>query len=416
MQGLVDTFARRYPPIYDLATARLRLTLLVLAAIFAATAYTNYIQLVLGADGLFTRAGPMIGGDFVVFHTAGGLAGTPDAVGIYDLDRFAQVLEETYPGHGPYNFGWQYPPMMFLLAAPFGAMPFTAGFAAWVAAFAGLFALTMRALWRDAGALALVMASPCVFLAVITGQTGLLTASLVALAAAFADRRPILAGLAAGLLTVKPQLGLLIPLAFAFGGCWRAFFSAAVTAIALALISLLAYGPAPWFAFFDAIGAIGEAMGDGAFPIRKLATPYGAASLLGAPQSAAILIQMILSLTLAVYVAVVWRRTKTWELRLVALATSALLATPYGLYYEFPVVLIAMAMAAKLGHQTGWLKYERIALIAMWAAPLISPPETAGPSVPVYFLIALAAFWLGVRRTLPALGFNASRTPQYAGA
>ncbi|MCA8890101.1 MAG: DUF2029 domain-containing protein [Parvularculaceae bacterium] len=416
MQGLVDIFARRYPPIYNLLTARLRLTLLVLASIFAVTAYTSYIGLVLGADGLFTRAGPMIGGDFVVFHTAGGLAGAPDAVGIYQLDRFAKVLEEAYPGHGPYDFGWQYPPTMFLIAAPFGALPFTAGFAAWVAVFASLFALTMRALWRDPGALALIMASPCIFLAVITGQTGLLTASLVALAAAFADRRPILAGVAAGLLTVKPQLGLLIPLAFAFGGCWRAFFAAAVTAITLALASFLAHGGAPWSAFIDAMGAIGGAMSDGAFPIHKLATPYGAMSLVGAPQSAAILIQMISSLALAVYVAIVWRRTKVWELRLIALATSALLATPYGLYYEFPVILIAMAMIAKLGVETGWLKFERIALIALWAAPLMTPAETAGPSIPVYFLMAFGAFWLGARRTLPAPSLNAERAPLHAGA
>ncbi|MEL7239255.1 MAG: hypothetical protein AAGK78_10360, partial [Planctomycetota bacterium] len=41
-------------------------------------------------------------------------------------------------------------------------------------------------------------------------------------------------GLAAALLTIKPQLGVLLPIAYLAGGYWRAFFYAAFGSIAFA--------------------------------------------------------------------------------------------------------------------------------------------------------------------------------------
>jgi hypothetical protein len=59
---------------------------------------------------------------------------------------------------------------------------------------------------------------------------------------AFLDRRPLLAGLLVGLLTIKPQLGVLIPVLLIASGRWRVFTVATVTALALAAAAVMLFG------------------------------------------------------------------------------------------------------------------------------------------------------------------------------
>jgi Glycosyltransferase family 87 len=62
--------------------------------------------------------------------------------------------------------------------------------------------------------------------------------------------RPVLAGICLGLLSYKPQYGLLFPLVLIAASQWRVFFSAGATAILLAFVSWLAFGTESWQAFF----------------------------------------------------------------------------------------------------------------------------------------------------------------------
>ncbi len=55
-------------------------------------------------------------------------------------------------------------------------------------------------------------------------------------------QRPILAGVLAGLLTIKPHLGLILPFCFIAGGHWRTFVSASITVIVLVLVTGIGFG------------------------------------------------------------------------------------------------------------------------------------------------------------------------------
>ena len=207
----------------------------------------------------------------------------------------------------------------------------------------------------------------------------------------------MLAGIAAGLLTVKPQLGLLIPIAFAAAGCWRAFGAAAATSIALAVFSFFVFGAESWAAFFDAMTAQGARMGESIFPYHKLISPFGFAMTLGAPAIVATAMQGLATIALAAFVFFVWRRTTSRELRLIALIAAAPLATPYAFYYEAPIFIPALMILAKRAIESGWLRFEKQALIALWALPLLAP----GPVwLPIPALLAFAAFALCARRVL----------------
>lgn len=404
------TLAEQFPLIYQLFTTRLKWSLAFMAGLFLALAATLYGQLIFTAEDLFTKAGPIIGGDFIVFHHAAEVAGKPDMLSIYEMETLKAQLEAAYPGKGEFNFAWMYPPTMSLILAPFAAPPYLASFTLWVILFAGAFFLTSSRLWSDRFALFFLLASPCVFLAVITGQNGFLTATLVALAGAYADRRPIIAGIAAGILTIKPQLGLLIPIAFAAAGCWRAFAVAALTALLFAGTSAIAFGAESWTAFFDAMTTHGARMAVTGFPYSKLATPFGFATMLGAPAAIASAVQAVASLALAGYIFIVWRRVKDWDLRVAALSTATMLVTPYAFYYEIVIMAPAMLLIARRAVETGWLRYERILMIIVWIVPLMMPGEPKIPGLPICSLGALLAFFIAARRAWPAAVTSASAT------
>jgi alpha-1,2-mannosyltransferase len=395
-------FAERFPAVAQLLSTHLRLVLLVFAGFFLAQAILLYGRLIAEADGLFTKSGPIIGGDFIVFHHAAKTAGSPEMAELYEMQNLRRQLQASYPGQAELDFAWMYPPTMSLLVAPFAIPTYLASFTLWVVVFLGAFLLTLSRFTSDRAALFLAAASPAVFQAVITGQTGFLTGTLLALAGACAETRPVVAGMAAGLLTVKPQLGLLVPVAFLAAGCWRAFGWAAATALLLAGASVLAFGTPSWIAFIHSVAAHGERMTGVSFPFHKLITPYGFAAMLGTPSSVTGAIQLSATLALAAYVCVVWARVKDWDLRLAALSTAAVLSTPYAFYYELAIVVPAMLVIAGRAVETGWLRYERLTLVVAWIFPLMMPGPPEVPNLSRCAVAALLAFFIAARRTLPA--------------
>lgn len=402
MNAVLSLIERRYPLFYDLGTRHLRLTLAAFAALYLGIAVSMWIDLIATSEDLFTRAGPIIGGDFIVFQHVAERASDSDLAALYEMKTLKAELMARYPGHGEMNFGWMYPPTMFLFVAPFGDASYLAAYSAWVAAFAAIFLIVAYRLWTNLWAMAFAVSAPPFFQAIITGQNGLLTAALLALAGGYAERRPVIAGIAAGILTVKPQLGILVPIAFAAAGCWRAFAAAAVTAVLFGAVSVGAYGVEAWTSFIDAMSThSGRMAGDG-FPFNKLVTPFGFATMLGAPAAVAGAIQLAASLALATYVVIIWRRVKEWDLRVAALSTATMLVTPYAFYYEIVIMAPAMLLVAKRAVETGWLKFERESLIAVWILPLMMPGESGAPGLPICSVGAILAFFIAARRAWPA--------------
>src|SRR6201999_4060273 len=112
------------------------------------------------------------------------------------------------------------------------------------------------------------------------GQNGALTAALVGLGLILLRTRPIIAGVCIGLLSVKPHLGLLIPVALLAGAYYRAFAAGAVTAIVLALISIAAFVFEPWFAFRDQLSFVTAAI-ETAQETEKIQSVFGVARGIG---------------------------------------------------------------------------------------------------------------------------------------
>ena len=99
-------------------------------------------------------------------------------------------------------------------------------FAAYVLA---MWAGRWREWWWALGA----CVAPATGITLISGQTGYLSGALMVAGLRLLPARPVLAGVMFGLLTYKPQLGVLIPVALVAMGGWRAIAAAAATFAAL---------------------------------------------------------------------------------------------------------------------------------------------------------------------------------------
>ena len=91
-----------------------------------------------------------------------------------------------------------------------------------------------------------------------TGQNSFLTGAILIAGITLLDRRPVLAGVLLGVLTYKPQLFLMVPVALLAGGHWKAIAAGIVTTALLALLSLALLGPDLWHQWLQTLAMSGE--------------------------------------------------------------------------------------------------------------------------------------------------------------
>jgi arabinofuranan 3-O-arabinosyltransferase len=79
-----------------------------------------------------------------------------------------------------------------------------------------------------------------------TLQNGFLTSGLALWFLSLRERRPILAGICLGALTIKPQLGFLFPILLVIERRWTVMLVAGLTTVVMVLASIAAFGYAVW--------------------------------------------------------------------------------------------------------------------------------------------------------------------------
>lgn len=311
--------------------------------------------------------------DFASFYAAGHLtdAGAPFLA--YDQTaHYAAEQQATAPGI-EYQF-FYYPPVFLLICALFGRLPYMAAFIGFEAATLLPALLVARRTVRAEGwqvALPL-LAFPSVFWTLGLGQNAFLTAALFGGALLLIDRKPALAGMLFGTLCFKPHFGLLVPVALAAGGRWRAFAAAGLSAAAIVGLSVMLFGWQTWQDFLTLAAGSHATYESGRIDLSGFVTLFGAASLLGASPGVAYAIQGVGALVAIVLVAVVWRCNLSLPLRAASLAAATLIAVPLALVYDFLLAGIAIAWLVRAGNDGGFLPWEKTTLAASFVTPLLS--------------------------------------------
>jgi arabinofuranan 3-O-arabinosyltransferase len=330
--------------------------LFVIQATFFPTAY-------FGHWWIYDANGLGIPTDFVNVWSAGRLVLEGHAAQAYDWDiqKSVQVavLGQSYPG----NFAWHYPPPFLFVASLLAHFPYAVAFIGWGAASLVPYLAVMRAIVGRPFGLVLAMGFPVVLTNTLVGQNGFLTASLIGGALILMPARPILSGICLGLLTYKPQYGLLFPLVLIATSQWTVFVTAALVAVAMATASWLAFGTESWQAFFHWMPMFSQAfLTEGRAPWWKLQSLFALVRYFGGTEQLAWIFQWIMSGSVAVGLVLMWRSPVSYPLKAAALAAGTLLITPYLFMYDMMVLAVAVAFLVHIGLETGFHRHEPAAL------------------------------------------------------
>jgi alpha-1,2-mannosyltransferase len=343
-------------------------------------------------DGLI---GPHVnapGVDFMVFWEAPRAALRGDLALLADGVRFTATLNQQFAWwlSAPLPFHpWIYPPHFLLLLLPLGLLPFQAAYAIFIVVS---FAVAVLALVAGEGrprrvilASALLL-SPAAAITALAGQNALLAVAILVGGFRLRRARPALGGALLGVLSLKPQLFLMVPVTLVAARDWRALAGCITAALALVAASIAAFGIGPWQAWIGAMldpaneihrgwSALSLLWGDSVYTDATLlgAGPMGAALAQGAAILAAAVAIMRAPKNLAVFLA------------------ASVLAAPHVAPYDMVLLSVAGGLFFADATERGLRPFDLPLALATWVAalygvPIVSPLGYCAPLVVLLFL------------------------------
>ena len=397
-----------------------------LLSLLAALYVAYFILAYPGDTPLYEGGGLLVGRDFVAFWTASDLVLEGKVSELADPEVFKDHYETRV---GPvsldpelaaeHSYPWYYPPVTLLFVAPLALLPYLWSYALWMALTVSgyLLAAARRGMARvDVAALLLAPATMTNFL---IGQNGFLSAALLIGGLRLVESRPWLAGVLIGLLSYKPHLGLLVPVALIAGRHWRAFAAASATVMTMLVASILFFGLESWSDFLGAGATLPSLLlnepGGGS---RDLAiAPVMVARNLGLDPITRNLLYALLAAFAVWGVFTTYRNPRAEaELRIPVLLAGVILASPYGLSYDLPLVSVAVLWCFQHGLRRGFVTGEVSVLGLVWLLPFLAmalnpqdlPPGPLALAAFFGLVLAKANGWVGRPGRLPSQGLPAS--------
>jgi hypothetical protein len=404
MSGQAFAFAtqRKLPPWLarplDVALSRKAVELI---ATFAAALFFAYVFL--ASKAVLEGKQTYHFGDFFALWTSAVVTHGGDAAVNFDADALhaRQVALGMHPeGYNPFP----YPPTLLLLLGPLGRLPLREAFYVFMVPSFAAYLLAMSAgRWREWWWTLGACLAPATGVTLISGQTGYLSGALMIGGLRLLPTRPALAGVLFGLLTYKPQLGVLVPVALVAMGAWRAIAAAAATFLAGAALSSYVYGFALWGLFAHSLVEYAVRFHP---VVGYMPTIYANAIMLGAWRSVAWVLQLAVSIPIGV---VVWRAYRQGPSARAAalLVVGTYLATPHAFNYDMPMMTLALVwyFVERFREPERFDLGEIVALLLAFTTPFImlslksvGMPMSFAPLGLMFYLIG----WPRGGRTAPA--------------
>jgi hypothetical protein len=349
------------------------------------------------AHGTLDRFDRPLGTDFSSFWTAGRMALDGHAPQAYDWTSHWQVQKET---HGvDLFFPWSYPPLFLLVTAGVATVSYVPALLLWQVTSLIAALAAFRAILPQPRALLFAFGFPGVLICLGHGQTGFLTAALLAGGILALPRNELLAGVLLGLLAYKPQLGFLIPFVLAAGGYWRAIGAATASVVATFAVTMALWGWPVWQAFLDSLPLTQKIVFEtGNTGFEKFQSIFAWVGLWGGPLRIAYALQGIVTLAALAACLWIWRGPAAHRLKCAALLTGVLLSSPYVLDYDLIVFGMALALFVAHAMERGFHPWEKTVLALAWLAPVGAREIARLTYVPLGFLALVAIFVLVVLR------------------
>jgi hypothetical protein len=343
--------------------------------------------------------------DFVNYWVGSQLALSGDSATVFVHPLFYAHLQSLFGADFPLH-SWSYPPHYLMLVSPLALLPYGPSMAVFLLLSFALFVWSALAFVREFApevrrshvllgvtAFALVMAE--------TTQNGFLTAAAVLCALANMRRRPMLAGFALALLTMKPQLGILIPLLALLDRNWALLRWATIFTALLVGASVLVFGTDAWQAFFTHVIPYQDfVMKHWIGPFLELMPgTYGSLRSLGVSVSTALVAQSIVSVFALAALWPLLRALRDPLERAFALLAVTFVATPYAFHYDMgalSVTAACLALRARSAGERGPMLACGLIAVLPGIVPLLGDRHV--PVAPLILIAGLAALYVTVRR------------------
>ncbi|MBS3648219.1 DUF2029 domain-containing protein [Pseudaminobacter sp. 19-2017] len=366
-------------------------TLLLLASLASAVFSIDALWMAyVEADGFFIGPHQPFGGDFINLWTTARMMLEGKVGDIYRHEAFMAYQHGFLDQHIGLRL-WAYPPHSLFMAWPAGLAGYFVSFT--VFSLFGLMILAAGARWFGFswGETLMLVCSPAAMTCLTLGQTGSIACGLLLIA--LSPRRSNASGLtiaSATILTIKPQIGVLLPLLWLIQRRWLSIGATAVTVLLIVGLSAAAFG---WQAGRDYLGntlvalSALEHRGTGPF-LGMIPSVFVAMRLVGFDGQTASLIH--LAFALAIIPVLIWRlvaaQTAMQQAALVLIATC--LVAPYLHVYDLTILLSGVLAVARLDKSTDPVRQAlvKLAVWAGWGLPLLLMPMNMSgmPLAPVF--------------------------------
>jgi hypothetical protein len=365
--------------------------------------------------------------DFAHFYVQGVIAAEHDVAALYDIDAHATTLARVIPG-GDVRYPPVYGPQLAVFFRPLAAWPYPQALYVWMAVTTAAYLGGALALWRHlprlrsspwTTALFVLAAPPFHFV------LGFLQAAVIGFAAitltvlALRAGRPFAAGLALGILTYKPPLGLAIGVVLLLGREWRLIAGAVASGAAQLAVGAAFWGVGVFPAYVTALMKLPEvapAMEPFKFQMHSWRAFF---QLLTWPDRLVPLATALASAATIAVAFVCWRAPAHAAPRFATLVIATLLVDPHLYVYDLLLLVPVLAwlwdwaggldgsvadivprLAASFAGQWRTRAVVHALLYAAYFAPLIGSialVTRVQPSVPVLFALMCASAAICVR-------------------
>ncbi len=351
-----------------------------------------YLVSGLTGPGRYYRSGVPAGADFVQIWAASSLASQGKAALVYNGDELSRVEHAVIGGEASFNLPWHYPPSFLWLIKPVSSLNYFLALALWLFLPLGGLLLVLQKIFPDHLTVWLALAFLATVENLFYGQGLFLVTLLLGGGLLLVDRHPFPAGLLFGLLiSYKPHLGVLIPVALLAGRRWQALGALVATGVVLAVVSASALGLDTWLAFWQDVPLMKSEMSVASLWDR-MPSVLGAVRLPGGSGWLALILQIGAALASVAALWWVWRGPASLPRRGSVLVLGTLLANPHIFNYDLTLLLLPIAWMARegLGQQSERLNYLILGLA--WLSPLLD--LTSVQLGRIHLMPVLLAVWL----------------------
>ena len=289
--------------------------------------------------------GPLKGSDFIQFYTLGHLDEQTVKTTLYDPEAFHRLQTQLVPESDTERYLIVYPPHITLLFRPFAGMTYGGAALTWAAILGVLYAVCLWMAWRPLRTvlhdrqllIAAAVAFPPFWYLVLHGQTTIVPLAAFCLGwLALEHRRPFWAGMALGLLLLKPQFALVLAVLTLMCGEWKMMAGAAGSIILQVTATAALLGTSVWHDYAAVVTRFPE--------LRDLLAPKPeqmhsiSAMTDRLPGESGPIVWAVLSALVIFRTIQVWRSSAPISVRMGVLVLASVLVNPHVFVYDATVL------------------------------------------------------------------------------